>query len=1319
VVTRRNHVDWISLGLALFLAAYGLATYSISLLIEMAVGTLCVVAGLTTSAKLLERAKNPVGAISPTTKWFASFSQGLLILVVSILATVGTIEAQRVSPYSAGLAATSGYSCLARIFHYVVVAAVVMRSVLGDDLVGLCAAVALTSLFYAPTFSTAEAGLPFGSQAALAVSFLAHHCLWRGMKRYRSMLAFIVVALVASVFSQSPGESVGFLTRLVAAGVFAASVPVCVRSRRQWLFLALAVSAYGVAVPALLSAVKMAEVGWHFGLKGLLDYRIGMTELGRANLIARSLVTGMPLLAAQAGAAKKTGAAVLWSLLAIGIAVLIPCKSWAGWLGLGLAVALVLLCKALLPWHSGQPLCQTRGGRITAIITCMALALLVSALWRAAPAVNVMSFNGRLFQFAATTREIAHYPVLGAGPGHHFSKSMFTSGLGWTVDSATTLDNPLLPNAHLRRAATLHSHNLLLEIGAGTGLSGILAFSWFVVALMRGALRTLKVAQGECRGLILGGLAGISASLGWGSIDVMMISAPFLTFPTWALVGLLWAAPKCFGLEVCLQGSRRNCSESQAKESSRWRLADFRVPPRVVNRGIVAAWVLAVLAALLGNLGYREGYREYQRQDWPVAAERLGSALSYWPVSAKYWQLYGEALTNLGQYEEASRTYHVALRLKRGFSPYHAQLGWLAWLRDDLDDAISHFQSAVEMDPREAWREGLHADLGIAYAASGQIEAAIPLFAETIKLNPMMAQADYWMNAVGTEGQYEVVLDPVYVQATGVSPELEPRILAHLGRADYTPRLFARDSAMPSPVSLAHVLDDIRSECDAARTKGSREAPALLATVATAAHVSGLQRRAQAEYLAFQEMYPDSAFGYRELGRLYLEQGRTDEALQEARRAVDVSPGDPGAWRLLTEVHLRRGSVRDAREAWGVLEQLAPLEADTYLLAASISEVGRDSAGQIDALRKAVYIDDQVSSRLELADLLARQGMLVEAREQCTLAGRGLSKRWARPLDGEWREVAACQTGAGSGSDGDVDWLDLAAGDRFLGDLLEGHAHMVMGRPEEAAVAYDRAAQLRRDSGAPKYFTGQAMEALGRTGQAEAAYIDAFARAPTEAQPLLSLGRLQWAAGRREEALESLGTAVTAAPGWGDAHTALGNLLRAGGDHDAAAEQFRLAWELDGDVCDGVLFDFAAHIAEAEVVSPGQEYVLNDYFTVNGDRRRVLYEHPDSRVSFDINLPENAYLEFSTALSPASWDQPGDGVVFSILVDDGSGSTVLYEVYVDPKSRLADRRWRPARMDLAAYAGSPVRLEFVTAGGPADDTSFDWAGWGRPRLVDY
>jgi len=148
-------------------------------------------------------------------------------------------------------------------------------------------------------------------------------------------------------------------------------------------------------------------------------------------------------------------------------------------------------------------------------------------------------------------------------------------------------------------------------------------------------------------------------------------------------------------------------------------------------------------------------------------------------------------------------------------------------------------------------------------------------------------------------------------------------------------------------------------------------------------------------------------------------------------------------------------------------------------------------------------------------------------------------------------------------------------------------------------------------------------------------------------------------------------------------------------------------------------------------------YAPDDYFTINGDRRRVLFAHPDSRVRYVVTVPEKPgfaasekpglgekpgfWLAFAVATAPESWEQPGDGVTFAVYVESGQDMqpetrNPKLETYVDPKQDEAARHWHPYTVDLSDYAGQTVTIIFETGAGPAGDERYDWAGWGEPRL---
>jgi hypothetical protein len=158
---------------------------------------------------------------------------------------------------------------------------------------------------------------------------------------------------------------------------------------------------------------------------------------------------------------------------------------------------------------------------------------------------------------------------------------------------------------------------------------------------------------------------------------------------------------------------------------------------------------------------------------------------------------------------------------------------------------------------------------------------------------------------------------------------------------------------------------------------------------------------------------------------------------------------------------------------------------------------------------------------------------------------------------------------------------------------------------------------------------------------------------------------------------------------------------------------------LDGE---RVAYDFLLGLASGQAVAEVPEgevvewYVGVRRFALEGEVRPVLWMHPPSSATYRILVPADAALEFAPALDPEVWyPQCGDGVRFTIRVNDGRHQETLFQQIVDAKSLPEDRRWHDTRIDLGVYAGQQITLTFLTE--PLETTDWDWAGWGTPVLV--
>ncbi len=121
--------------------------------------------------------------------------------------------------------------------------------------------------------------------------------------------------------------------------------------------------------------------------------------------------------------------------------------------------------------------------------------------------------------------------------------------------------------------------------------------------------------------------------------------------------------------------------------------------------------------------------------------------------------------------------------------------------------------------------------------------------------------------------------------------------------------------------------------------------------------------------------------------------------------------------------------------------------------------------------------------------------------------------------------------------------------------------------------------------------------------------------------------------------------------------------------------------------------------------------------TIDGDRKRSIFAHPFSRITWSVDVPPRAVLRTAAALRPDTWTAPGDGATFRIGISDGKSYTEFYKQLIQPQQNAGDRRWFPIEIPLSAYEGQKVDIIFNTDPGPGNNAVDDACIWGTPRIV--
>jgi hypothetical protein len=163
-----------------------------------------------------------------------------------------------------------------------------------------------------------------------------------------------------------------------------------------------------------------------------------------------------------------------------------------------------------------------------------------------------------------------------------------------------------------------------------------------------------------------------------------------------------------------------------------------------------------------------------------------------------------------------------------------------------------------------------------------------------------------------------------------------------------------------------------------------------------------------------------------------------------------------------------------------------------------------------------------------------------------------------------------------------------------------------------------------------------------------------------------------------------------------------------------------LAWYLSPDLLPQVTYyDLMANRGVTErLVDPGLFKL--ERWEITGQYREVLFVHPGPAGSialvYPVKVEPATMFRADLAVAPEAWVLAGDGVTFSLYVEDEAGMHLLESQYIDPKHHQQDRRWLPMEASLAPFRGKLVRLILAVGPGPAGDQRYDWAGWGEPRL---
>lgn len=131
----------------------------------------------------------------------------------------------------------------------------------------------------------------------------------------------------------------------------------------------------------------------------------------------------------------------------------------------------------------------------------------------------------------------------------------------------------------------------------------------------------------------------------------------------------------------------------------------------------------------------------------------------------------------------------------------------------------------------------------------------------------------------------------------------------------------------------------------------------------------------------------------------------------------------------------------------------------------------------------------------------------------------------------------------------------------------------------------------------------------------------------------------------------------------------------------------------------------------------------NDFFTADGRRLVVVYQHPagknfdENKIDYKTSISkERPILQFRVGLTYRK-PEPSDGArVYVHLIDKENTESLLFSKSLDNES---GSNFPLSQLDLSKYCDKPVTLRFSVDAGPTKIPFYDWVGWADLRFVEH
>ncbi|MBU2537297.1 MAG: tetratricopeptide repeat protein [Proteobacteria bacterium] len=317
-----------------------------------------------------------------------------------------------------------------------------------------------------------------------------------------------------------------------------------------------------------------------------------------------------------------------------------------------------------------------------------------------------------------------------------------------------------------------------------------------------------------------------------------------------------------------------------------------------------------------------------QRGQHAVAVSLFQKAIYENPAKAAYHYNLGNALKDLGRFDEAAPSYRKALLLQPDYLEALNNLGVIFHHQARYEEALSTYQKALQLQPNHA--DTLY-NLANTLQSQGRLQEALLSYKKALAIKEDFLE--------------------VYAQLGNIFCD-QGKPDAAIGCFQHALQL--NPTAADGHFNLARALKE----------RGSLDEAIVC-------------------YQRALKLQPTSAIAYNNLGNIFQEQGRFTEADACLRRALELRPDYPEAHNNLATIQLAQGQLTESESSCRRALELLPNCAEIYgNLGNTLKAQGR-IAEAITSYQQALLLKPTSASAYNnLGNLLQKQGRLAEA-EAC------------------------------------------------------------------------------------------------------------------------------------------------------------------------------------------------------------------------------------------------------------------------------------------------------------------------------------------------